>query len=118
MLVLFLNSLKQKLNTLYSNNNDSNYSHQTNIYRHSSIADDIDLDYEESDQEDIDTDTDTDRDADIDHDALEDDEPVFNDTNDTTFDNEDHEEIENKLPEIHGAFLNGLDESTLLTIKK
>ncbi|CAD1811855.1 G1/S-specific cyclin CCN1 [Candida parapsilosis] len=110
--------LRQKLNTLYSNNNDSNYSHQTNIYRHSSIADDIDLDYEENDQENIDTDTDTDRDADIDHDALDDEEPVFNDTNDTTFDNEEHDEIENKSPEIHGAFLNGLDESTLLTIKK
>ncbi|KAI5967968.1 hypothetical protein CANMA_002736 [Candida margitis] len=113
--------LKQKMNTLYSNNNDSNYSHQNTINRHSSIADDIDLDCEESDQEDVDTDTDadTDRDADIDHDALDDDEPVFNETNDTTFDNiAEDEEIENKLPEIHGAFLNGLDESTLLTIKK
>ncbi|KAG5418596.1 hypothetical protein I9W82_004124 [Candida metapsilosis] len=112
--------LKQKLNTLYSNNNDSNYSHQTTIAnRHSSIADDIDLDYEES--EDIDTDTDVDRDVTIDHDALDDEEPVFNDTHDTTFDDDDeadHDEIENKSPKIHGAFLNGLDESTLLTIKK
>lgn len=101
--------------TLYNNNNESNYSHQKMGVRHSSVDDDIDLDYADDDEEEDDDDEDDyiDDFYEMDH---EDGEYGSNpnDTNDTTFD----EELENKPPKIHGAFLSGLDENSLLTIKK
>jgi hypothetical protein len=95
-------------NTLYRNNNESNYSHQQMGVRHSSIDDDIDLDYDEEDDDDyIDDFYEMDQDE-------ENSSASPDDTNDTTFD----EELENKPPKIHGAFLSGLDENSLLTIKR
>ncbi|EMG46352.1 G1/S-specific cyclin CLN1 [Candida maltosa Xu316] len=94
-------------NTLYFNNNESNYSHQQQSgVRHSSIDDDIDLDYEEEDEEDDYIDDFYEQEI-----TGEDDDET---THLTTFD----EEIENKPPKIYGAFLSGLDENALLTIKK
>ncbi|KAI5956533.1 hypothetical protein KGF54_001008 [Candida jiufengensis] len=106
-------------NMFYSQNNESNYSHQSNnIMRHSSIDDDIDLDfdYEETDVDEVEEEEEEEDDDDDDYEDEEDDEynNEFNDTHNTTFD----EDIENKSPKIIGSFLNGFDESSLITIKK
>ena len=101
--------LNPSTNTMYNNNNESNYSHQQMGVRHSSIDDDIDLDYDEEQDDDYIDDF-----YEMDQDEEEEEDYSPNDTNDTTFD----EELENKPPKVHGAFLSGLDENSLLTIKK
>ena len=106
-------------NTLYSNTNGSNYSHQNQIdLRHSSVDEDLDLDYEDISEECDESQDEDGDDADDDDDHDDDDDYFYEDehnsTNDTTFD----EEIENKHPEIYGSFLSGLDENCLLTMKK
>ena len=96
--------LNPSTNTMYNNNNESNYSHQQMGVRHSSIDDDIDLDYDEEQDDDYIDDF-----YEMDQDEEEEEDYSPNDTNDTTFD----EELENKPPKVHGAFLSGLDENSL-----
>ncbi|KAK6205451.1 P-loop containing nucleoside triphosphate hydrolase protein [Scheffersomyces amazonensis] len=93
---------------LYSNNNESNYSHDAHTalntcLRNVSFATDFSGDDDLNDTEE-EEDNDDDEDVELDDDDfIEDDDTEYN---------------ENKQPEVHGAFLSGLDENALLTIKK
>ena len=91
-------SRSRKNQSMYSNNNESYYSHIVNAanMRHTSLED-IDPDYIHCDDE-----------SDYDDSTTEDE-----------FDEESNQhEIENRQPEVHGAFLSGLDDNAIAVIKR
>ncbi|KAK6462985.1 hypothetical protein DFJ63DRAFT_312308 [Scheffersomyces coipomensis] len=100
-----LNNRRQGQQTLYANNNESNYSHHNNNsfanIRHASFDTDI-IDYDDTENDDDDEEEDDD----------------FIETDEEHIDEDEDSFIENKQPEVHGAFLSGLDENSLLSIKK
>ncbi|KAK6458815.1 Ccn1 G1 cyclin [Scheffersomyces xylosifermentans] len=85
--------------SLYSNNNESYYSHIANAatMRHTSF-DDVDQDFidcDDSDEEDFAESTEDEEDEEI-----------------------EEPELENQQPDVHGAFLSGLDENSIMLIKR